>query len=307
MRELQRLLYTILFFTLLFGCEAPIFQESGTKTINGTELFYKIVGEGEPLLIIHGGPGLNHAYLEKGLTPLAKDYQLIFYDQRGCGQSSKELDSTSVSLDIFIEDIESLRKEFQIKKLNLLAHSWGGLLAMKYTVKYPENIKSLILSNSVSASTEIDGKASQLMVERFTEEDNAKRLEIFQSESFKNREIGTIESLMKLGFKQQFHNPALVDSLKLSLNSDYMKTNQLLQYLGKDLSGYDFYSELNSITASTLLVYGSYDPLTNFAGTSLNEAIPNSTFQVIDKSGHFPFIEQPEEFEGLVQSFLRKN
>lgn len=286
------------------SCEKPLFKESGTKTINGTELYYQTFGQGEPILIIHGGPGLNHQYLLDGFMPLAQDHQLIFYDQRGCGLSSKNLDSTTVSLDLFIEDIESLRKEFNIEKLNLLAHSWGGLLALKYAIKYPENLGKLILSNSVGASTEIDGKASELMAKRFTEEDNALRMEIFQSEAFKNREVNSIESLMKLGFKQQFYNPDLVDSLKLSLNADYMKTNELLQYLGKDLSNYDFYSKLEIINTPTLLIYGSYDPLTNFAGKSLNESLPKSTFKIINESGHFPFIEQPEKFRKSILSFL---
>lgn len=305
MKKLTRLSIAILLSSTIFSCESPLLKESGTKTINGTELFYQVIGEGDPILILHGGPGLNHQYLLDGLTPLAKDYQLIFYDQRGCGQSSKELDSTTVSLELFIEDIEALRKKFKIEKLNLLAHSWGGLLAMKYAIKYPDNMGSLILSNSVGASTEIDGKASQLLAERFTAEDNANRTEIFQSEAFKNREISSIESMMKLGFKQQFYNSDLVDSLKLSLNSDYMVTNQLLQYLGKDLASYDFQADLKSIKAPTLLLYGSYDPLLNFAGKSLDTSIKNSSLKVIDESGHFPFIEQQEEFTEAIRDFLK--
>jgi proline iminopeptidase len=233
--------------------------------------------------------------------------KLIFYDQRGCGQSTKELDSTTVSLDLFIEDIEALRKEFNIEKLNLLAHSWGGLLAMKYAIKYPENLSKLVLSSSVGASTEIDAMASEAMAQKFTEEDNAQRMAIFQSEAFKNREIGAIESLMKLGFKQQFHNSDLVDSLKLSLNADYMKTNQLLQYLGKDLSKYDFHSDLKTLTIPTLLIYGSEDVLLDFSGKKLYETIPNSSLQIINESGHFPFIEKPKKFEKLVKSFLEYN
>lgn len=303
MKKLNLIVSTLILIQV-YSCESPLHKDSGTKSINGTELYYQTVGQGEPIFIIHGGPGLNHQYLLNGLMPLAKDHKLIFYDQRGCGQSYKDLDSTDISLDLFIEDIESLRKEFKIEKLNLLAHSWGGLLGMKYAIKYPGSLNKLILSGSVGASTEIDGKASQLMAERFTEEDNAVRMQIFQSEAFKNREISAIESLMMLGFKQQFYNIDLVDSLKLSLNSDYMKTNELLQFLSKDLSHYNFYSDLEEVKTPTLLLYGSYDPLTNFSGKALNESLSESTMRVINESGHFPFIEQPEEFKKLVNDFL---
>lgn len=85
-----------------------------------------------------------------------------------------------------------------------------------------------------------------------------------------------------------------------------MITNQLLQYLGGDLASYDFHKELKKITASTLLLYGSFDPLLNFSGKKLDESIPDSKLVVIDKSGHFPFIEQKKRFNKEVSAFLEK-
>ena len=284
-----------------------VYTEDGLKNINGTELYYKIIGQGEPILIIHGGPGLNHKYLLHHLQPLAKKYQLIFYDQRACGKSSLDVNPDSITIDSFIQDIDDLRKVFGIDRLNLMAHSWGGLLAMKYAIKYPEFTNSLILLNSVGASSAINAKANQLLLARFTPEDSLQRQEIIQTEEFQRRETTAIESLMKITFKHQFYNPALIDSLKLSLNKDYAKTAQLLQYLGKDITSYDFHAELNKIEASTLMIYGDHDPSGDFAGQSIQAAITNSKLLIINECGHFPFIEKQDEFNEIVMPFIDEN
>ena len=307
---MNKLLILIVFISQLLSCKnksVEVYCEEGTKEINGTTLYYKVVGQGEPMLIIHGGPGLNHQYLFPNLQFLTDRYQLIFYDQRASGRSSLNLDSNSVTIDNFIQDIDELRNTFGIDKLNIMAHSWGGLLAMKYAIKHPENTKSLILINSVGASSEISTMANQTLAERFTKEDSIQKAEIIQTEEFQKREPNAIEALMKIGFKHQFYNISFIDSLNLSLNKDYIKTSQLLQNLAIDLTEYDFHSDLKKIQSPTLLIYGSEDPLTELAGTRIHESIENSEFKILDNCGHFPFIEKKDEFKTTVVNFMEVN
>ena len=307
---IKKFLILIVFISLLFSCKNKSqenYSEEGTIEINGTKLYYKVVGQGEPFLIIHGGPGLNHKYLFPNLQFLTDRYQLIFYDQRASGRSSLDLDTNSVTIDNFIKDIDELRNIFGIEKLNIMAHSWGGLLAMKYAIKYPENTKSLILINSVGASSGISTMANQKLAERFTIEDSINRAEIIQTDEFQKREPNTIEALMKIGFKHQFYNTAFIDSLNLSLNRDYIKTSQLLQNLAKDLTEYDFHSGLKKIQSPTLLIYGSHDPLTELAGTRIHESIEKSEFKILGNCGHFPFIEKLDEFKTTVMNFMEVN
>ncbi len=307
---MNKLLILIVFISQLLSCKnksVEVYCEEGTKEINGTTLYYKVVGQGEPMLIIHGGPGLNHQYLFPNLQFLTDRYQLIFYDQRASGRSSLNLDSNSVTIDNFIQDIDELRNTFGIDKLNIMAHSWGGLLAMKYAIKHPENTKSLILINSVGASSEISTMANQTLAERFTKEDSIQKAEIIQTEEFQKREPNAIEALMKIGFKHQFYNISFIDSLNLSLNKDYIKTSKLLQNLAIDLTEYDFHSDLKKIQSPTLLIYGSEDPLTELAGTRIHESIENSEFKILDNCGHFPFIEKKDEFKTTVVNFMEVN
>jgi len=290
---------------LLFGCRntTPHIEE-GIRTINGTELYTMTMGQGDPVLVIHGGPGLNHRYFLPYLDPLARTHQLIFYDQRACGKSSVQVDTNAITLNNFIEDIEGLRKAYGITRLNLLAHSWGGLLALKYAIRYPGNIKTMILVDAIGASSAPNSEANRILADRFTPEDNDHRAAIIRSKEFEQRDPEAIEALMKIAFKHQFYNTAFLDSLRLGLDENYGETSRLLQYLGSEVITFDFQSDLKNITTPTLLIYGRYDPLTELVGDGLARNMNNAEYVVINQCGHFPFIEQQDKFMQIVTKFL---
>ena len=102
-------------------------------------------GSGEPAIVIHGGPLLDHGYLQPYLAPLGDELELIFYDQRLSGRSDGVVDSASVRLDTFVDDIEALREALGLERVHLIAHSWGGLLAMKYATAHPDRGKVVLL------------------------------------------------------------------------------------------------------------------------------------------------------------------
>jgi proline iminopeptidase len=304
---MKKFIFFVTFISVLANCKnkpADYYSESGFKEINGTQLYYKVLGSGEPILIIHGGPGLSHDYLLPNLKSLSEKFKLIFYDQRASGSSAQDLDANSVTIDNFIKDIDALREAYDLKTLNIMAHSWGGILAMKYATMYPNNIKSLILVNSVGANSEIANLSNIELAKRFTDEDSLQRAQILKSEEFQKRSVGSIESLMKLGFKHQFYNKSYLDSLNLAINENFMTSSQLLQNLAKDLGDFDFDAELKSIQCPTLLIYGNYDPLTQLAGIKIHESIDNSELVILEKCGHFPFIEKEEEFRKVLVDFM---
>lgn len=136
----------VLAFTSASGQEV-VFE--GLKSINGTALYCKVIGKGEPLVVLHGGPGLSQDYFLPHLLPLAKKFQLILFDQRAQSKSSIKLDSTQVSVQAMVEDIEGIRQAFHLGKIHLMAHSWGGNIAIRYAAQHPESLKSLILVDVV--------------------------------------------------------------------------------------------------------------------------------------------------------------
>ena len=140
-----------------FLATATSFAQSQTvklKTVEGyintkdsVKLFYNVTGEGkDTLLVIHGGP-YNFRYLSADLTPLAAHHTLIYYDLRASGFSSYVSDTTKLHVNNYVDDIETVRKFFKLKQINLLGHSMGGLLCGHYAANYPDKVKSIMLVN----------------------------------------------------------------------------------------------------------------------------------------------------------------
>jgi proline-specific peptidase len=111
----------------------------GSCSVNGTSLYYRIEGDGDPVVVLHGGPGMSHEYLLPHLAFLADGHRLIFYDQRASGNSPIEVPPESVNIENFVRDLEGIRACFEIERVTLLGHSWGGLLAMHYAAAFPES------------------------------------------------------------------------------------------------------------------------------------------------------------------------
>ena len=95
-------------------------EGEGLRVINGIELYVKVMGTGLPLIVLHGGPGLDHSYLLPGLEVLAENRQLIFYDQRATGRSVLDADSSTISMEAFIADIDGIRAAFDLDQIDLL-------------------------------------------------------------------------------------------------------------------------------------------------------------------------------------------
>lgn len=142
---------------LLLCVLAPLacfaFQERFIES-GDAELFCKVGGKGEPLIVLHGGPGMSHDYLLPYMKRLEKNNFVIFFDQRGCGKSTGEINAETINIATYLEDIEAIRKEFGFEKVSVLGHSWGGLLAMEYAIAYPQSIDKLILLDSMPKSCE---------------------------------------------------------------------------------------------------------------------------------------------------------
>jgi proline iminopeptidase len=122
------------------------------------------------LLLLNGGPGATHEYFEcfESFLP-QEDIEFIYYDQLGCGLSDNPKDTSMWDLSRFVEEVEQVRKTLNLDKDNfyLLGHSWGGILAMQYALKYQDNLKGLIISNMMSSCPEYGKYAQQVLAPQF--------------------------------------------------------------------------------------------------------------------------------------------
>jgi proline iminopeptidase len=123
-------------------------QTEGFVDANGVLIYWKSIGSGAPLFVVHGGPGASHDYFLPHLVPLARTNRLIFIDERGSGRSERLENAKLYTVENMVEDIEAVRRALALEKIALLGHSFGGVLAQSYALRYPENLSSLILCSS---------------------------------------------------------------------------------------------------------------------------------------------------------------
>ena len=277
----------------------------GVLDINGAEIYHKGMGKGEPMIVVHGGPGMDHSYFLPQMEILAPYYSLIFYDQLASGKSTADVDSSRISVKSFVDDIEALRKALELDNIHLMGHSWGGYLAMQYGIRYPDHLSTLILLNPMSPSSEIRAKENKAQQALQTAEDDSVFAQITGSDAFKNKEASAYEDLFRALFRKTFYHKPLADSLTLTFPDAFAANSQKLQYLGRDLGEFNILPALEEIEVPTLLIYGAYDPLAALAGDSIHKHMPGSHYKVIEECGHFPFIEQPAEFVEVVNAFIQ--
>ncbi|MEJ0083744.1 MAG: alpha/beta fold hydrolase [Puia sp.] len=142
-------IFCIISFLLMCICSHSVAQTEGLIRNKNAFIYYRTYGKGNPLLIINGGPGLN----SEGFVGLAKALsagnQTIIYDQRGTGKSTvSPVDSSTITMQLMIEDMEVLRMHLGIGEWSILGHSFGGMLASYYASIHPEHVRLLILSSS---------------------------------------------------------------------------------------------------------------------------------------------------------------
>ena len=130
---------------------------SRTVRIDGRyEVWVKQVGTGAvPVLTLHGGPGFNHYYLEcfEDFLPQA-GIRFWYYDQLGCGFSDAPDDAALWTLERYLGEVEQVRRALALERFVLYGHSWGGLLAMEYALRYPQHLSGLVISNMTASVAE---------------------------------------------------------------------------------------------------------------------------------------------------------
>ena len=263
-------------------------------------------GRAIPILVVHGGPVLDHGYLVAPLRPFAADHELVFYDQRLSGRSDGTVDSASVTLRNFVQDIEALRTELGLGKIDLLAHSWGGLLAMEYALEHPSSLRSLVLVSPMPPSSALwqeEQRAAAAALQPRTRrgwERCAPRPRIGPESP------RSIERMLQLSFRSELADPALAASLHFHIEPDYRERSRQFGLLIPDLSTYDFTSRLQELRVPTLVVFGAEETGARREADTLRALLPRAEIEVIPGAGHFSFLERPEVFRGIVRRFLRE-
>ena len=283
---------------------------SGYINVDSGRLFYQKFGTGEPMVIVHGGPGLDQNYLLPQMLELAKDHELIFYDQRGSGNSLEaSINSKYVNLDQFSDDLEKLRSQLGLTKFILLGHSWGGLLSMDYAIKHPENVSSLILLNSAPA----DYKGQKSFMNEFairTMLINNKIATLFDYNKFKMLDANQINDLYRKLFVIYFKDKNKVKNLTLKMSKGSAVGGfRIMPLMSRTVwlkPEFDLFPGLRKMKIPTLVVHGNQDVIPAYTAKEISEAISGSEIAYLNNCGHFPYIEAPVDLFKSIRSFLDK-
>ena len=256
-------------------------------SINGTELFHFPVGSGIPCLVMHGGLGFDHTLLHPWLDPLSDRLQLVYYDHRGHGRSGRP-DPASITFEALCADADALRTHLGHRKVAVIGHSYGGLLAIDYALHYPERVSHLIL---VDSTPRLDFGDAVMSAQR--RGGSAEQIAAFsKAATCSDEELGKLfEILLPLYFQTYRGDEFQRLAAKILWSASGFRR-------GAELStGLDLTPRLGEVSAPTLIIVGDDDFITPVASSEiLHRGIPGAELQVIPRSGHFPYFEQPAEF-----------
>ena len=285
---------------------------------NGVWIYYKAIGKGAPLVVLHGGPGASHDYMLPHLIPLARRNRLVFIDERGSGRSPALEDPSGYTIENMVEDVEAVRLALRLGRISLLGHSYGGALAQAYALKYQRNLSHLILCSTFS-STKAMNQVFVRMKERMAPElrariDSAEHAGLFgHGKTFERKRYAADYMTASWG---EGYFPYLYGK-RPDANFDPLMNGVMSWDLYREMWGshgefvidgnlvsVEYDDRLRTITVPTLITVGDHDQCDPALSRTMQEKIPGSKLVVLPESGHMTFVDQPALFIKAVDEFL---
>jgi proline iminopeptidase len=307
------LAFCLLFIALeSFSQTYPDSQADGKYiTVNGSKLWVVTFGHGDPLIFIPGGPGGTHVGL-RNFDPLSSNFTLIYFDAFGRGKSDTAKDVK--------EYIEGLRKALHYDKINVLGHSYGGVVAQGYAIKYPERVKHLILANSFHSFImwqENDDNSNREIKTNYPEVwDTLMKIrdQGFISIDELHQEI---YGRVPYGFLYAYNPDHFVRRGKPSGKPYPNPNNTKLYYqmvgkdgdfiVGSDIGNFDYRKDLKNLKMPVLIIGGRYDRVAvPWMMVKYKQYCPQAQFVIFEHSGHNPQVEEPEKEFPIITEFLNK-
>jgi proline iminopeptidase len=301
----------MVFVSLFFfnSCSSSSTSKEGFIEVEGGKIWYRIDGEGDktPLLLLHGGPGSSSYYLEP-LKELSEDRPVIFIDQLGCGRSTRITDTTLMTIEKNVEQLEQVIKALKLDRYYLYGHSWGTMLGIDYYLKYPKGIQALIFASPLF-STQIWTQDADTLISKLPKEyqvaiRESEKQKNYTSESYQN----AVEVYYKAYLRRSEQSKSQKDSSDLFFGEkvyNFMWGPSEFTAMG-NLLHYDRIKDLPKIKVPTLLTAGEFDEARPNSVKYYTSLIPGAQFQLIPHAAHVTMDDNVKENNKVLREFLRQ-
>nr|WP_319512047.1 alpha/beta hydrolase [uncultured Draconibacterium sp.] len=275
--------------------------------IGDCKLYCETEGKGIPLVVINGGPGGTHHYFHPWFSKAAKYCKVIYYDQRGCGQSDFNPGENGYCFEQAIDDLDKLRQQLGFDKWIVCGYSYGGAVAQYYTVVHPENTlatvyisaKPLMKNNSLNGTRQYD---------HISEAERQKINEIYNL--YREQKITFLQLLYNKEIngdwkRQNYYKPTNEEIIRASLY-EWVNDKGFNGTMSASLDEYDLSHAFDKCPIPTLLCEGKWDLTWQDNKKDLmRKYLPNAQYVLFKHSGHNIFSDEPELFFSVLKRFVK--
>ncbi len=266
------------------------------------------------VLLLNGGPGATHEYFEcmESFLP-AEDIEFIYYDQLGCGNSDNPRDTSMWDLSRYVEEVEQVRQALNLDKDNfyLLGHSWGGILAAQYALKYQQHLKGLIISNMMMSCPAYGKYADEVLAKQFDPKVLARIRDLEAKKQFDNPEY---MGLLMPNFYAKHILRLPVEQWPEPVNRSFRKINNSLYVtmqgpsefgLSGKLTNWDITAQLPTLAVPTLTIGGQFDTMDPKHMQWVSTQVQNGSYLYCANGSHMSMYDDQQTYMAGLIKFIK--
>jgi proline iminopeptidase len=292
-------------FLITLSLSHSVLSQTDEYIQSGDNIIHFIsYGEGQPILIINGGPGMSCKGFKYLANILGETHRAIIYDQRGTGQSKvSQIDENTITMDSMVKDIEVIRNHLNIDDWIVFGHSFGGMLGSYYAAQFPERISGLILSSSGGINLE---PLSRISITSNLTDGGRDSLRYWNAQitsgdtsHFARLQKGKILAPVYL------YDKSNVPIIAERLTQGNSRINQLVIQNMREI-GFDCSKGLKNISVPVLIIQGEDDIIDRATAEAAVKVFENSNLIILEKCGHYGWLDQPELYFKFIHDYLEK-
>lgn len=274
-----------------------------TARVNGVDLHYVEAGDGVPVVVLHGGLGLDHSLYKASFGPLEDALRLVYLDQRGNGRSERPPLET-ITIPQLAEDVDGFRAHLGLERLGVMGHSYGGFVALEYATRFPDRVSHLVaVATSPGAFDPTPEELAERADPSWVTQEVRSGLDAFAAgPPATNEEFAAQMAAMAPAYLRT----ASPDVLSRLLESTILDAAVMARGF-EALRGWSVEARLDRVSAPTLVLCGRCDLFTTpECSKRIASRVSDAELVWFEHSGHFPWLDEPDPFFAVVESFFAR-